>query len=103
MTKSTTWCISQRRLATRFERDPIPNSHCGTCSLAAWRLNGPRAISGAYWRRVFFSIGGLVAATTCSLFHHRCESGTLPPSQHSDKTTPDKTTQLQKKYYVKNS
>src|SRR6516165_7124204 len=50
--------------------------------------------SGAYWRRVFFSIGGLVAASTCSFFHHRRESGMPPPSP--DKTTSDKTTQLQK-------
>jgi hypothetical protein len=57
--------------------------------------------SGAYWRRVFFSIGGLVAATACSFFHHRCECGMLPPSP--DKTTSDKTTQLEKKYCVKNS
>jgi hypothetical protein len=59
--------------------------------------------SAAYWRRVFFSVGGLVAATTCSFFHHRCEYGMVPPSRHSDKTTPDKTTQLQKKYCIENS
>jgi hypothetical protein len=57
--------------------------------------------SGAYWRRVFFSGGGLVAASTCSFFHHRCECGMLPPSP--DKTTSDKKTQSQKKYRVKNS
>ena len=57
--------------------------------------------SDAYWRRVFFSGDGLVAATTCSFFHHRCECGILPPSP--DKTTSDKKTQSQKKYRVKNS
>jgi hypothetical protein len=59
--------------------------------------------SAACWRRIFFSVGGLVAATTCSLFHHRYEYGMVPPSRHSDKTTPDKTTQLQKKYCIENS
>ena len=57
--------------------------------------------AGAYWRRVSFSIAGLVAAATCSFFHHPCECGMLPPSP--DKTTPDKTTQLQKKYCIKSS
>ena len=66
-------------------------------------MDNASALPSPRFEMLSFSVGGLVAATTCSFFHHRCEYGMVPPSRHSDKTTPDKTTQLQKKYCIENS